>query len=499
MRKSIIMALAMGGALLGGCSINQKAPLTTGPQMCGFLTHALTVPIPDPRDPQAPALSPFAQEIEKTLSAYDAQQGLPEGPVSEAPPEGAPLPVPEPGTPMAEPAATLTYTPPKMLFLSGGSEHGAFGAGILKGWGGTGDIPDFQVVTGISTGSILSSFAFVGKGDFAADGYTISSESQLLNVYSKPKDGKPDIGNFMDLIKKGAFADLIPLEGRLESFLTREYTVTDAAGAQRTTTVMHEIARRYAQGRRLYVGAVDLDTGIGTAFNMGDMATRYDTANMQGDETLKRKWLDCYVSAIIASSSTPMAAPPVFVDNTMYIDGGARFGLFGETVVRAVRYHNRKARDDHEGHHGPHIYAVLNGTMQLPSPSCPKKDPSQCSGDPPAWANNGQHKDWNILELALRSERVLVNQVYRFSAESVEQEAVNGNGGFSFLRIEPDIDEFGITLPAPLNAGNSGKLTCAEWTKVDIETDNPIQFHKRYMRCLIQYGEMKVKEAGWGT
>lgn len=475
--------------VLSGCSINQKAPLTTGAQMCGFITHSLTIPIPDPSAPQQ--LSPFAADIEASLSTYDAQQKskVPEGVPD---PDGTPLPVPEPG-PEPEP---VVFDPANMLFLSGGSEHGAYGAGILKGWGGTGKLPDFQVVTGISTGSILSSFAFVGKGDFAADGYTISSESQLLNVYSKPKNGKPDIGNYMDLIKKGAFADLDPLRTRIKGFLTKPYV---AAGTSHETTVMAEIAWRHAQGRRLYVGAVDIDTGIGTAFNMGDMATRYDTARLQGEPAKMEKWLNCYVSAIIASSSTPMAAPPVFIDNTMYVDGGARFGLFGDTVIRAVQVHARRAEEDPGDHAAPRVYAVLNGTMQLPAPACPKEDPSLCNGDPPAWPNNGQHKKWNILELALKSERVLVNQVYRFSAQSVEDEACDGGGCFNFLRIDPrELADFRIALPAPLNAGNEGELSCPEWTAVDIATDNPIQFHKRYMRCLIRYGEKKVKDEGWG-
>ncbi|WP_284126178.1 patatin-like phospholipase family protein [Parerythrobacter aestuarii] len=489
--RTSILAMGLAALVLSGCGINQKAPLTTGPQMCGFITHSLSIPIPDPSAPDQ--LSPFAADIEASLSTFDAQQqaNMPEtGPV----PEDTPLP--EPGTPPEPAPEPVEPEPANMLFLSGGSEHGAYGAGILKGWGGDGQLPDFQVVTGISTGSILSSFAFVGKGDFAADGYTISSESQLLNVYSKPKNGKPDIGNYMDLIKKGAFANLDPLRSRIKGFLTKDYV---ADGTSHTTTVMAEIARRHAQGRRLYVGAVDIDSGIGTAFNMGDMATRYDTARLQGEPDKMEKWLDCYVSAIIASSSTPMAAPPVFIDNTMYVDGGARFGLFGDTVIRAVRVHSSRADEEHRAHAAPRVYAVLNGTMQLPPPACPKEDPSLCNGDPPAWPNNGQHKDWNILELALKSERVLVNQVYRFSAQSVEDEACNGGGCFNFLRIEPDISEFAIALPAPLNAGNEGELTCPQWTAVDIATDNPIQFHKRYMRCLIRYGESKVQEAGWGS
>lgn len=455
-------ALALG-AMLAGCSINQKAPLTTAGSMCNFVTHELAVDIPQSSEGVSGPLSPFAQVIENSLDAHDNRAA--------------------PGTEA------------KVLFLSGGSEHGAYGAGILNGWGGNGDIPDLQVVTGVSTGSILSTFAFIDKGDFAADGYTIDSESQLLNVYSKPKDGKPDVNNFLDLLKKGAFADLDPLKSRIEGYLTQSYQVIDGTGAVVSTTALAEVAKRHAEGRRLYVGAVDADTGHGVAFDMGDMASRY-VANAQGQAA---RWLDCYADAIIASSSTPMAAPPVFIDNTMYIDGGVRFGLFGDSVIEAFKARKKAAENDSNAPLPPRVYAVIDGTLQLPPNVCPKESPADCSGDAPTWSSAGQHKDWNILQLALRSERLLVNQVYRFSAASVEAEACEDAGCFNFLRIEPDVAEFGITLPAPLNAGNNGKLTCAEWMAVDIKQDNPIQFHKRYMRCLIAYGQGKVAAAGWGS
>lgn len=51
----------------------------------------------------------------------------------------------------AEGAITLSAA----LALSGGSDNGAFGAGLLVGWSETGTRPTFKVVTGISTGALL--------------------------------------------------------------------------------------------------------------------------------------------------------------------------------------------------------------------------------------------------------------------------------------------------------------------------------------------------------
>lgn len=53
---------------------------------------------------------------------------------------------------------------PKISFLaiSGGGSDGAFGAGLLVGWTARGDRPEFDIVTGISTGALTAPFAFLG-------------------------------------------------------------------------------------------------------------------------------------------------------------------------------------------------------------------------------------------------------------------------------------------------------------------------------------------------
>src|SRR3990172_3697741 len=48
------------------------------------------------------------------------------------------------------------------LALSGGGSDGAFGAGLLGGWTAAGTRPEFDVVTGVSTGALTAPFAFLG-------------------------------------------------------------------------------------------------------------------------------------------------------------------------------------------------------------------------------------------------------------------------------------------------------------------------------------------------
>src|SRR5882724_2051535 len=54
------------------------------------------------------------------------------------------------------------YPPLNYLAISGGANDGAFGAGFLSGWAASGARPDFEMVTGISTGALAAPFVFIG-------------------------------------------------------------------------------------------------------------------------------------------------------------------------------------------------------------------------------------------------------------------------------------------------------------------------------------------------
>jgi predicted acylesterase/phospholipase RssA len=48
------------------------------------------------------------------------------------------------------------------LALSGGGAHGAFGAGFIYGWTEMSTMPEFKIVTGISTGALIACLTFLG-------------------------------------------------------------------------------------------------------------------------------------------------------------------------------------------------------------------------------------------------------------------------------------------------------------------------------------------------
>ena len=81
--------------------------------------------------------------------------------------------------------------PVEFLAVSGGGDDGAFGAGLLVGWTEHGDRPEFQLVTGVSTGALIAPYAYLGSAYDAKlrEVYTtispdkIYTERGLLGVY----------------------------------------------------------------------------------------------------------------------------------------------------------------------------------------------------------------------------------------------------------------------------------------------------------------------------
>ena len=149
------------------------------------------------------------------------------------------------------------------------------------------------------------------------------------------------------VVRRGAVADLQPLRNVLLDEIN--------------PAVMRQVAEARAQNRRLYVGAVDVDSGQAMAMDLTQMARDYVTAGPAGaaDETAAQHRLRaCYVDAIVASSSAPLAAVPVFIDNSMYVDGGMRFGMFANDVItgagRAAKANGRRSE----------FYVIANGDLE---------------------------------------------------------------------------------------------------------------------------------------
>ncbi len=234
--------------------------------------------------------------------------------------------------------------PYHLLVLSGGGFQGAFGAGILKGWSDSGCRPMFDVVTGVSTGAIIATFAFLGP-----------QYDDLLRE------------NMIGVVKR----DILQKRGPLALFFRDGLNSTDRLEERInegiTPEILAQVAEAHAAGRRLYVATTNLDTGRLVIWNMGAIASRGDT-----------EALHLYRKIILASSAIPGAMPPVRlpieVNGQCYIERHVDGAAAGELVYRPFMVADlNRLRGCHPPHaHAPpgsRLYVIINGKLYA-DPKC---------------------------------------------------------------------------------------------------------------------------------
>lgn len=189
------------------------------------------------------------------------------------------------------------------LSLSGGGDDGAFGAGLLIGWTKRGDRPNFNLVTGISTGALIAPFAFMGQ----------EYDPVLRQVYTQvgPQDIFTERGFISGILSDG-LSDTTPLYQLISKHV-------DEAFLQR-------VAYEYtANNRWLLIGTSNLDAGVPVVWNMGKIASIGTT-----------EALDLFKKIMLASASIPGAFSPVMFDfevsgksfQEMHVDGGTITQVF---------------------------------------------------------------------------------------------------------------------------------------------------------------------------
>lgn len=161
-----------------------------------------------------------------------------------------------------------------VLALSSGGADGAFGAGVLVGWSESGQRPEFDVVTGVSTGALQAPLAFLGAryDPLLAELFTSTSTRDVFK------------GNGIGSLIKSGLNDSAPLERLLDRVLSEN--------------LLAAIASEHARGRRLYVTTTDLSLGRSVIWDMGALA-----ASGRSDARAT------FIRILVAS-----AAPPGFVE-----------------------------------------------------------------------------------------------------------------------------------------------------------------------------------------
>ena len=197
-----------------------------------------------------------------------------------------------------------------ILIISGGGDWGAFGAGFLKGWLKVPAEhplakPEFDAVTGVSTGTLIAPFAFLGDEQ---------SIEQIVNMYRNPKkDWVKQRGYLYFLPDNISFAEVPGLEREIRDHITVD--------------MLRRIAKAGADGRLLLVNTTELDVGQPRVFDLVAEAQRVvDSGQIERVHNI-----------ILASAGIPGAFPFRMIDGELYVDGG---------VTGNIIYGGRIAEED---------------------------------------------------------------------------------------------------------------------------------------------------------
>jgi len=194
-------------------------------------------------------------------------------------------------------AASGRKEPPAVdiLVISGGGDWGAFGAGFLKGWQKVPSYhplakPEFDAVTGVSTGTLIAPFAFLGDEQ---------SIEQIVSMYRNPKkDWVKQRGYLYFLPDNMSFAEVPGLEREIRDHITVD--------------MLRRIAKAGADGRLLLVNTTELDVGQPRVFDLVAEAQRVaDSGQVERVHNI-----------ILASAGIPGAFPFRMIDGELYVDGG---------------------------------------------------------------------------------------------------------------------------------------------------------------------------------
>ena len=177
-----------------------------------------------------------------------------------------------------------------ILLLSGGGQHGAYGVGFLRGWlaRANDSMPRFDVVTGVSTGSLQAPYALIGTAD------SLAAAAALYREAATQFAPTPDY--WFWLRRTGGVVDTT----RFRAEIAR---TTD----QRMAEVVVGAAK---ENRQLLIATTDFDLGVGQAWDLAAEMTRPGTA------------LDRAHDILVASCSIPGIFPPIIIDGHVHSDGG---------------------------------------------------------------------------------------------------------------------------------------------------------------------------------
>jgi predicted acylesterase/phospholipase RssA len=189
-----------------------------------------------------------------------------------------------------------------LLAISGGADDGAFGAGLMYGWGQAGTRPQFDLVTGISAGALIAPFAFVGA-DY---------DRQLSEIFTRYDSGEIYQANILAGVLGGpGLAKNDPLKKLIAGYV-------DAR-------LLTRIAEERAKGRSLLIGTTNIDSQRPVYWDIGRIAQSGHPRAVQLTRDI-----------LLASAAIPGVFPPVRIRvkadgkdyDELHVDGGTTREVF---------------------------------------------------------------------------------------------------------------------------------------------------------------------------
>jgi predicted acylesterase/phospholipase RssA len=199
-------------------------------------------------------------------------------------------------------AKTASLPPAHFLVISGGGDNGAFGAGLLAGWSAHGDRPQFNLVTGISTGALTAPFAYLGR-EYDSTLRELYTQIESKDVFTKR--------SLLAAVADDAMTDTTPLKNMIARYFDQ--------------SMVEKIAQEYGRGRLLLVATTNLDQARPVIWNIGAIA-----------ESGRPEARELIMKVLLASAAIPGLFPPVMFDvelagkpyQEMHVDGGAMAQAF---------------------------------------------------------------------------------------------------------------------------------------------------------------------------
>jgi predicted patatin/cPLA2 family phospholipase len=231
-----------------------------------------------------------------------------------------------------------TGGPLRILALSGGGAGGAFGAGALVGLTRRGERPQFDVVTGVSTGALLAPFAFLGP----------DWDAQMTDAFTSQRTESHLARGALALLFGSSTSRGASLKSLVNHYITRQLVTA--------------VAREAATGRILLVVTTDLDKQQAVIWNMGRIAE-------VGGERARRLFRD----VLVASASVPGLFSPVLIKvreggqlyEEMHVDGNTTTSML---VASEAAYFMPLEPVSLKG---AQVYVLMNGQLGSLSSTTP--------------------------------------------------------------------------------------------------------------------------------